>query len=1382
MIVNILDGILNGQLTTEEILTWLTTDKPNDVLLPDLVQTDSSRTEFVLFFLDYLRKQCHGIIQTGSLEGEPVTVAKKKIPKTPTKTPNRTPLSSSNRSEGLNLTCRTSTPLKNPPIPGQSHANGSINFSSPLHASPIYRSQNFIGSSFDHPSTSSRLDNSCINASIDSSLSNSSAMSLSFVPVSPLYSGSTQEALIPLDTFHHTENEFPAIGQHPQNYHRNKKRNTNTSKENQSKSSNDKQNNSGQKKKTIKLGDFLVTSSTKLSTKSNSRNQSEISVDNTSGENVKENSSQKKSGNLSRNRRIKPTKLETTVDEGNNQNNVFGVISRPETKNLQFLEARTTDKSGEIKTFEAERELLKLERQKPKNDSANEIATVPEPKPTKPLGAHSSIPAVIPELSLVHHPTVVDKLADIYGTLIRNHLVPNIMTELYFVMTLITSQFKANEQMSLQMLKETMGCKDLEGSADEEAMPLEIKYLDSPHNCIYFATNVLHHQKDLLIALDRATIKLLCDNQHIGSFKPELKNYLEKLYDEKVQESNQFKKIASRTINSNVCFQIETDNQENFPSKTAFSEFRKQRDLFYEYLKKWEDHHQTPRWCFFKTLAPKIKSLLLLHDDAVNYYHLARLFKSQLLASCHQHSSEDPIDDETLSLLKSLKSMNLEKFKQLQGRFVTPLSSEGIVPLPSFPGIQEFYRDFLLASSNVKFNSILESCFIQSITDLNSTIFTISELESREKNVDETTKQNYLMCISSLRLLSKFLGFLVSIPFQSQSVTLVVWDAQISLRRQVNPSLDLQGILVHAFINGKLTLTVPWMVEYLAVLDPVALRLPYYTKLCQILYYIYRNCHSLTGPKESLLITFTLGRLFELPNFPKDLYFTWQSNFSDKRLKDQITMHFSSSEEFEDSLVPLSTKKLDVPLDKLGLIDDRAIITCCPFLKEFKILLISGNSNFGTMNRHITPVSTQLSQPSSENKAKTLQLRQEDAFLHGQPNSVRKTVDFVSEIIASNSVKEIYRETIPSIKLKYFTMFDTLAAEKSKNSVDLYKHKEKQVNQQWMNSENSPDLIVLITKELRDHCHSVIPKNCKKKCTEALTSLLSEDTHPAVKEMCVKICMRLSIGRIDQWLDFYINDAVNTKQIHSEYLSFSPTKKVEENTEHVHNPSAPSPTQIIELMRDSMWELIEKNGKWSLLTEENVLEILRGLKKTLHERKDLQAYVEKNIYILSVDYAIHLIGYYHQLFTDTVLDAFIDVWRNYETENEKIELFRRILSCRNIQWLRSTGDSQCWKKFGKLINRLLSEKLLRIGNFSDQCVAIFRKDLPGDVTRLLPECLNEAIQGCKPNDEKAEKIRMMLRWISGVCGELDGNSEGGYGEGATDCKPYGLGNPGLFQL
>lgn len=90
----------------------------------------------------------------------------------------------------------------------------------------------------------------------------------------------------------------------------------------------------------------------------------------------------------------------------------------------------------------------------------------------------------------------------------------------------------------------------------------------------------------------------------------------------------------------NVSFQIDTDNRENFSSAIAFHTFKKQRDAFYDILRIWEENHLVPGWVFQIALGGKIRNMLTLHNDCTNYYHIARLFKSQLLISCIQNGHQ----------------------------------------------------------------------------------------------------------------------------------------------------------------------------------------------------------------------------------------------------------------------------------------------------------------------------------------------------------------------------------------------------------------------------------------------------------------------------------------------------------------------------------------------------------------------------------------------------------------------------------------------------------------------------------------------------------------------------------------------------------------------
>ena len=60
---------------------------------------------------------------------------------------------------------------------------------------------------------------------------------------------------------------------------------------------------------------------------------------------------------------------------------------------------------------------------------------------------------------------------------------------------------------------------------------------------------------------------------------------------------------------------------------------------------------------------------------------------------------------------------------------MTPLSSKGPVPEPSFPGAQEFYKNFILYAFNPMFYAHLEDCLIHEIMELNDAQFAGSDIE-----------------------------------------------------------------------------------------------------------------------------------------------------------------------------------------------------------------------------------------------------------------------------------------------------------------------------------------------------------------------------------------------------------------------------------------------------------------------------------------------------------------------------------------------------------------------------------------------------------------------------------------------------------------------------
>ena len=67
---------------------------------------------------------------------------------------------------------------------------------------------------------------------------------------------------------------------------------------------------------------------------------------------------------------------------------------------------------------------------------------------------------------------------------------------------------------------------------------------------------------------------------------------------------------------------------------------------------------------------------------------------------------------------------------------------------------------------------------------------------------------------------------------------------------QIPIHFDILSYLKKAWCSGRLVLTIPWAVEYLSMMDPVAPLLDYFSMVLNFLYMIYRFLHSSLLTKE----------------------------------------------------------------------------------------------------------------------------------------------------------------------------------------------------------------------------------------------------------------------------------------------------------------------------------------------------------------------------------------------------------------------------------------------------------------------------------------------------------------------------------------------------
>lgn len=175
-------------------------------------------------------------------------------------------------------------------------------------------------------------------------------------------------------------------------------------------------------------------------------------------------------------------------------------------------------------------------------------------------------------------------------------------------------------------------------------------------------------------------------------------------------------------------------------------------------------------------------------------------------------------------------------------------------------------------------------------------------------------------------------------------------------------------------VEGKLSLTIPWIVKYLAMMDVVSLRLPYYKQILELLYYVHSAISHTDlsaadcpiSQQAAVLLKSSLCWLFELSNFPKDLHAVWQKTCKVKELR-SLRSHLNQT----DRALPAKCA-----LDKLDIIIDRTMRMCCP-RTESALPVFNGRFECRTSagsNKHITPVTSRLRKSAGPTQAKHLEV------------------------------------------------------------------------------------------------------------------------------------------------------------------------------------------------------------------------------------------------------------------------------------------------------------------------------------------------------------------------------------------------------------------------
>ncbi|CAH0548798.1 unnamed protein product [Brassicogethes aeneus] len=944
--------------------------------------------------------------------------------------------------------------------------------------------------------------------------------------------------------------------------------------------------------------------------------------------------------------------------------------------------------------------------------------------------------------------TNADKLVifvDIYVLFLKKNWVLNITSEVYFIVSLLLSKncfVKENKCDSGNMSCENVGVEFLKdenakkfnldlGSKKKQFYNSEI--FENVNNIIYFAVKCLENVTELLEFYDKSTLKLLSDNKRLNKFSPDLKEKILKIYETK---NDRMVEISPNNTQTNICFNLDTDNKENFPSTNSFQSFRKQRDLFYEILRIWENNHMLQGWNFQVSLSGKIKSLLSLGSDPVNFVHFSRLFKQQLLTTCGTSHSDDASE---VPFLPSLPNLDAEKFSRLKSRLVTKQNSNGLNSLPFFSGHQEFYKEFIVTGGHHTFNKHLGDSLITEILELNSSKF---DGIDPDQDIDCTTKKSYLACLKSLRTLAKFLGFLESLPYNAevQHFPENILNLQIKVRSDVYPNFDVNRILKNSIIERKVVLSVPWIVKYLAMLDYVTLRLPYFRDLFAVLFNLYKNYNGTAF--NTSLIKISLGWLFELPSFPDTDFFN----------------HIDGTKENPQKTENKSKKS---PLDSLDIVDQNILYICCPYLSELKKLLTNNTTQSHVTVKHITPVTAVKS--SNDIAKKKLEYQLEEAFFNGQPMSTRKTVEFVSERVASTCVKHICNTIVPNFKKNALKDLRKIT-EEWKNKTETLSEEETNIQKNVLKQETNK-LLQKNLENLKQLCLGEVTDAIKQKIPKSVENLLALDTLLATRDTCIAIATRTCLERVSHWVNVHVTSAIFGKDFDGELQkTFSETccqKSAKDKPVFLlppggnnrnHDDLTFSSAQILEKMTILATSIIEGTVT---IDEEFTLNFLKESLKTLTERGDVNECIKSYICTILVDISLLLITHHTKLMTNrTIMTNFALIWKTYHANPDN--LFKNMISPRNIMLLaQSQNKVNSWDTLARFLAFLMKEKLMESDTFEAQVTAIFRNEWDQGTLKNLTTFIKTFVFCHRDSGGCVSQFTLLLEFLSEMCVDLN---------------------------
>ncbi|KAL0858691.1 hypothetical protein ABMA27_011177 [Loxostege sticticalis] len=1316
----IIESVLTGKLDYELLIKWLNNElieePPEDCIL-----YCCNRNEFVAYFLSYLRNQTESVLQTNSNAPPPLHQTPEKVHNTRRK--HRRSISDPTSDDRKDTLSVKSTSLRSQESPSKDRKRTGRRVKTKLFDDTISSDESRLSTGLDKVFVSSTPMKN--NAKLDVSITS---------PVTPLRS-LHERCDTPRLSHRHRSHEKSCLGDYLVGDH------------------------------------FQKSSKKKKGRHSSDGSEPQADLDLSNSDMFPEIGARKASSLRSDKRRIKPTNIDKSTSRKSLSLNSFNsdYFQQPSVVMLEdnaVFKQQILQPKESASSFEAERSMLKQERHKLMekfnilNTSSTPKTVAPQIKVTQKESVEQAKVYIKSDASKIVFKDKLDLLAEIYDILINNNLILSVNTEIYFLISILLSK----------------QCEEEYNNVETNLKDNNFEYLlKSIHNSTYFAVKCLWNMRVILeVVLDKNSLKILGENKKVRAFYPDLAKFLLNAYGLKCEmEVTQEKKSVERSSNGVICFNHETDNIDNFPSMLSFQNFKKQRDMFYEIVRWYQETVSTGG--SRSSFRARVKALLSGGAAADNFAHLAALFAQHMLAECLPASTQE------------------SKLSKLQRRLTCPNAAESH-RLPNFSTKEAFYKEFILSTDNEAFRVHLKDALASEIVALDSS--PIGNDDKSNSNTD--LSKDYHVRSKKLSLLAKFLGFITALPYTLAPDAKPaqphlppkekVLENNVATRNYSQPILDLKGMLTSAYKSSRLIITVPWMVHYLSMLDYVSLRIKYYQELLKILRHIYVHRLKITDAflKKNTVIFLkcTLGWLFDLPHFPQDV------------ICDNITV--------------IS----EVNIDCCDVIDEVILFDLCPYLRDVNVLLSTckvshDQKEMGTF-RHITPVSLTLNpEDRLRNKERELQTRLEEEMLKSQPSSCRRVLELVTERVAAATVRELARPLAAARERANNQAAKLVRERGSMSQAALLQSLQKLYSEQL--------------EELNTSALDSASVTIKRRASSALRALLPQAPMP-LQALAANNCL----SKVRRWLQQNWNRTdVLCKDIEGEMKNL-----IAIGSAPAHKPVAPtaltvSPEEWAQRSHSPAACLIHLKEQICLLLEDeeptNLTETLSNCAAccspdNLFNRPPTQ----RALLQLSVDLCIVYVSKKPLEVTESFLNQLHLIWNtccpdrkrnppedltlperrpdlspefrnfdddraptpvsdeegppvtnikivteeksdnsevnrtvNEETSDENLEFFNRILCPRNIVLLSS---SKCkpldvWEALATVLVFLLKNAYLSEDSLTEQCLAVYRQDWPQSILENLSTCMKSV--SSRWSRSSTGKFTLFLDFLAEYCGDMD---------------------------